>query len=610
VSGIVDKKPGVIEKPFRLGGEDGSLFIWGRGEEGRPAHFREFLPAIFDRSLALEECILTDGASLEWIFSGERAGFTVHLKEQSLTLTQRWYDSFGLHSNPIPSGREERHPEKTWMADSVLISELPRSLRVTLDADMQIKLSMNGKQLVQQTCLFDLNRHQLRLIGGKGAVRGVMEEPAPEDTLIRVLPDRLHQTMIGWGGIAAPLAFHQLSPKGKQKWWDLVSEYNLLIQREYPIGTMLREDLSNWDELDDSVPHYYGSNFPNSEISDFEYLKKIRDLGGIVWFEFWRLPPWMRDSTQSGKSKLDIEKYTATILAYCKELIRRTGRPPDVVGIQNELSQPPEVWHSMVLGLRRELDAGGLGGVKIHMADAGSLSKGLDFAKAFILSSEVWNRIDYAASHMYDYQGHFEDPDSFDPVLYRWVDLAGDKPFLSTELCINDPKWQVGSYRVALAMGQLYHKNLSIADAAAICYCWTLLNVVEPSYGMTRSLFVPEKSDGFMPKASSYQLRVFGAYSRRIREGMVRVETEVLENDLLATGFISEKGELTLVLLNRSLRPLRIKVGDLQAKLKWRETADPYHQNHVEAADWSEQGILVNPGSLVTLSNVPLGSKR
>ena len=156
--------------------------------------------------------------------------------------------------------------------------------------------------------------------------------------------------MIGWGGIAAPLAYQQLSERGKQLWWELVSEYNLLIQREYPIGTMLKKDLSNWDSLEDSVPHYYGSNFPNSEISDFEYLKKIRTLGGKVWFEFWRLPEWMQGPASNGKSTPEIGKYTGAIIAYCRELERHTGRPPDVVGIQNELTQPAEAWHAMALG--------------------------------------------------------------------------------------------------------------------------------------------------------------------------------------------------------------------------------------------------------------------
>jgi hypothetical protein len=414
--------------------------------------------------------------------------------------------------------------------------------------------------------------------------------------------------MIGWGGIAAPHAYRQLSEHGKKLWWKWVSEYNLLIQREYPIGTMLKEDLSNWDSLEDSVPHYYGSNFPNSEISDFEYLKTIRDLGGIVWFEFWRLPAWMNGQGSGVTPVLAIDKYTGAIVAYCMELQRRTGRPPEVVGIQNELTQSAEVWYSMALGLRQALDSEGLTEVKIHMADAGRLSKGIEFARAFSASSEVWKVIDFTASHMYDYQNHFEDPDKFDPVLYQWANLTGDKPFLSTELCINDPNWQVGSYRVALAMGQLYHKNLTIANASAICYCWTLLNVVEPSYGMTRSLFVPEKASGFIPVPSSNQLRVFGAYSRRIREGMLRVETEVLENDLLATAFVSATGGTTLVLLNRSTRPLQITFEGMQDALSWREIVDPYHQNRVERVEDPGEAVLLDPGALVTLSSIPLGS--
>ena len=609
ISGIVDEKPPAIDQRFQLSGEEESVFIWGRGESARPVHFQEFLPALFDRTLVLDECSLIGDESLEWIFTGDRAGFTVTLTDDSLALRQRWYDSFGLHSNIHPSSREERHPERIWQSESVTISGPPRTLQVTIDGNMQLTVSTNGEELIHQSCLFDVHRHQLQLRGGRGPVRGVMRKPAPQKTLVRVRSDRRRQTMIGWGGIAAPLAYQQLSERGKQQWWELVSEYNLLIQREYPIGTMLKADLSNWDSLEDSVPHYYGSNFPNSEISDFEYLRKIRALGGIVWFEFWRLPAWMHSPAGEGKSNLQIEKYAGAVVAYCKELERQTGRPPDVVGVQNELTQPAEVWYSMALGLRQALDSSGFPDVKIHMADAGSLSKGIEFAKAFLGSSEVWKVIDYAASHMYDYQGHFEDPDKFDPVLYQWADLTGEKPFLSTELCINYPNWQVGSYRVALAMGQLYHKNLTIANASAICYCWTLLNVVEPSYGKTRSLFVPDKVGGFMPVASSNQLRVFGAYSRRIKEGMVRVETEVFENDLLATAFTSDSGGgETLVLLNRSTRPFWVTIEGVQGLLKWKETADLYHQNSAEEWDGSGEDILLEPGALVTLSNVPLGS--
>ena len=45
-------------------------------------------------------------------------------------------------------------------------------------------------------------------------------------------------------------------------------------------------------------------------------------------------------------------------------------------------------------------------------------------------------------------------------------------PFLATEICINDPHLQEPSYRIAFAVAQLYHKNLTELDAVALMYCW------------------------------------------------------------------------------------------------------------------------------------------
>ncbi len=69
----------------------------------------------------------------------------------------------------------------------------------------------------------------------------------------------------------------------RRRWWELVCEYNLLIQREYPNGRRLNPDMGNWDRLSDATRHFYGDNFPNGEISDFDYLRTIRRLGGQVW---------------------------------------------------------------------------------------------------------------------------------------------------------------------------------------------------------------------------------------------------------------------------------------------------------------------------------------
>jgi hypothetical protein len=87
-----------------------------------------------------------------------------------------------------------------------------------------------------------------------------------------------------------------------------------------------------------------------------------------------------------------------------------------------------------------------------------------------------------------------------------------------------------------------------LGDAVALCYCWTLLNIVQSSYGATRSLCVPDETRNMVPRASSNQLRTFGAFSRHIRMGMKRVETDCDNPDLLSAAFSGTNGTGTLIL--------------------------------------------------------------
>jgi hypothetical protein len=253
------------------------------------------------------------------------------------------------------------------------------------------------------------------------------------------------------------------------------------------------------------------------------------------------------------------------------------------------------------------------------MQDASTVRQGLASAMAFQSSPRVWEAIDFSAVHLYDYQNSFNSPDQFDSTLEQWHLMTKDKPFLLTEICVNDSKYQTESYRLALAMGELYHKSLTLADASAICYCWLLLNVEEPSFGWTRTLFIPDPAHGFVPKPSSFQLRVFGAYSRRIRQGMHCVEVKSSNPDLLATAFAGHQGLATLVILNRSSKAQRTRISWPSAKFSYLEAVDPYQENTVSENPASRQGspgdsgqdsqaeLLVAPGSIVTLSSVPLG---
>jgi hypothetical protein len=581
----------------------GLVSVWGRGQEVPRVYFDELLPALFDRTLMLDKLSPAD-ARLEWIFTGDRGGVTIVVDGSHVELFQRYYDSVGYAEQ---KGRSHlRNPEWSAPAATVTYQGNLRTISVTMDHKLSVSVALNGRPVIQQVCPIDVSRHQLRLTGKHAASRGSLLLPAAQECQVRVDSAERHQTMLGFGGIATPMAYASLSEEGKHRWWELVCQYNLLVQREYPNGARLHAEMDNWDRLSDAAPHYYGDNFPNSEISDFHYLKILRRLGGKVWFEFWILPPWV---------KSDPQRYAEAMVRYCRTSQERAGAPPDVVGIQNEMPQTAEMWGKMTLALRRELDRAGFRAVKIHMSDAGGLCDsemlgGLQRARAFAASPEVWSTIDYAATHMYDYQGRFGDPDRFDARLTQWKQLTAGHPFLSTELCVNSPAYQWPSYRLALSMGQLYHKNLVLCDAAGICYCWTLLNVVQPSYGWTRTLFVPDTAHGSVPAASSHQLRVFGAYSRRIREGMVRVDAKSSSADLLAACFAGHGGEATAVLANRGMRPARVRLTWPGVRFTEVERVDPYCENVVARVSQSAGNaseLLVQPGAIITLSSVELG---
>ena len=111
--------------------------------------------------------------------------------------------------------------------------------------------------------------------------------------------------------------------------------------------------------------------------------------------------------------------------------------------------------------------------------------------------------------------------------------------------------YQEPSYRIALQVGQLYQKDLTEVDAEMLLYCWLLLDVEQPSFGASRSLMVPDRAKGWVPVASSFQLRVLGAFSRHVLKGMRRVDTQTANGDLLTAGFTDGKRN-SLIVLNRS----------------------------------------------------------
>jgi O-glycosyl hydrolase len=580
--------------------------IWGLGKQHKGVYPKEDLPSCFSRKIVFDE-LNFGGGELKWIFTGKSGGITILINQDSVVLMQRFYDSFGLNyqfksnNNQIP-----RFPEVCWKKDVIHFNTEIKEMVISMSHNLELKLSLNGQVVALQECVIDVDRNQLTFSGEKGVFKGTLYKPAIQEAIVNVDIDNRKQQMLGFGAITSIIAYNELSTEGKKMWWKYITDYNLLIQREYPIGQLLKPDFSNWDNKDDAVIHYYGDNYPNGEISDFTYNKHIQELGGKVLFEFWKLPDWMysmqKDASGKEKKVLDYEKYATAIVNYCQTAKEKTGKAPEIVGIQNEVTQNADVWNNMTLTLRKKLNEVGFVNVKIHSHNSNSLSGGISAMKAFKSKQEMWKAIDFTATNMYDYQNYFDDPDGIDSKMLEWQNVIDKKPFISTEICVNDSKYQNLSYRIAFLMAELYQKNLTLMNATAIVYCWGLLNGPHPTFDGTRSLFRINRNQNSMPEPSSFQLRVFGAFSRHIYEGMERVETQCDNSDLLVSAFKDEKRK-SIILLNRSTNIISVSINWEKEQFKSAEITDQFNENRaVELLSIMTKNILtINPGQIITI---------
>ncbi len=579
---------------------------WTRPDQIARVYVPEFLPALFVRTLQLDGDVPA-GCKLDWIFTGPHAGFTVELTGNQVRVSQRYYDSFALRT----SGS---YPDKVTLDKAQAFTGRARTLSVVVDAHLKVEVLVNGAAVTSAPLPFDVTRQQVMFAGPRHehlTLNGALLRETVQQATVSVDAAKKHQTMIGFGGSPSVPAYAGLSADGKRMYWELLKRYNLLIDREYPMGTELKPDLSNADDLRDATPHYYGDNFPNGEVSDFEYSRKTRELGGQVLYEMWALPRWAVEAyTPEGKPIIDAwnkpvktaakpDVYARIVVEFCRRAKEKSGAGPEIIGIQNEVEQAPEIYAAMTMAVRRALDAAGFRSTKIQMADAPYMYMGTGRVEDLKKFPDAWRATDFTAVHEYDFQKFLPDPDMYDERLRAMRAASGDKPFLATEICINDGSYQELSYRLALQIGQLYQKNLTELDAQMLLYCWLILDVEQPSFGGSRSLLVPDRARGEVPVASSFQLRVLGAFSRHVMKGMQRVDVQVDNKDLLTAAFTDGKRS-SLVVLNRATSPQTLKVQWNGVRWTRLERTSFYAEN-VEGAVPGE--VVVAPGEVVTLAN-------
>jgi len=595
-----------VGEPFRFVADGPIGPGWTRPDEIARKYFHEALPALFERTLTLKG-ELPARTSLKWIFTGPHAGFTVELSSSKVRISERYYDSMGLYEG------QGNYPEKKVLDEERQFVGHAQTLTVMADSHLALRVLVNGLQVLDAPLLFDVTRHQLMYVAprtGHEVVDGVLLQPDVQATTVTIAPQRTHQTMLGFGGSPSIPAYEGLSEDGKRIYWQMLKRYNLLLSREYPMGSELKADLSNMGNLADATPHYYGDNFPNGEVSSFEYNKHVIDMGGDVIYELWALPSWATEEYNGPRSvdawnkpvKLAAkpEEYARIVVEFCKQEQAKTGVAPLIVGIENEVEQPPSVFNAMVLMLRHELDKAGFEKTRIHMADASYMFYGVERAKELRKNAAVWKAIDYTAVHEYDFQEFIANPDMYNARMLAMHEASAGKEFLATEICFNDPHYQEPSYRIALAAAQLYHKNLTELDAVALMYCWMLLDIEQPTFGGSRSLMAPDRTLGSAPVASSFELRVLGAYSRHILKGMRRIDVETDGQDLLTTAFADAENQ-TLVMLNRGVQAMKVTIHGNTGNWNQMERTGLEENNSVSAAPAE---VVVEPGEIVVLSTV------
>ncbi|MCX7005820.1 MAG: hypothetical protein NTY53_00945, partial [Kiritimatiellaeota bacterium] len=200
--------------------------IYGGDRDAQMLYPKEWLPALFRRTLVLK-APLGAASELSWRFTGPQAGVDILANAHRLIIRPRFYDTPGY--NEI-QGKAGRHPEWSAAQEWALTGTL-QAVTVQIDQGMNLSVSLNGQPVFERKWGYDLTQHQLALKGG-GELPVQLLGPAPSNAVVTVNPSALHQRMSGFGGITTPTAYAELSAAGKRQWWQLVAEYNLLIQRE------------------------------------------------------------------------------------------------------------------------------------------------------------------------------------------------------------------------------------------------------------------------------------------------------------------------------------------------------------------------------------------
>lgn len=181
-------------------------------------------------------------------------------------------------------------------------------------------------------------------------------------------------------------------------------------------------------------------------------------------------------------------------------------------------------------------------------------------------------------------------------------------------------------FDAALFLAKIIHNDLAVGDATAWHY-WNAFEPVNDLKAVARYFLVGIKPNKTWSDAAYYaskNLYILGHYSRFIRPGMQRIaidrsdmfDDEQAAQDVMASAYIGDKGELILVLLNYSDSTKQVELNfsgfpqifQLKSFRPYVTTVD--ENVNLQARPWILNKLILPARSIVTLSNKPWAIKE
>lgn len=424
-------------------------------------------------------------------------------------------------------------------------------------------------------------------------------------------PGITYQTIEGFGGFGGVFG-----TKNRPEFVDLVvNDLGVTILRNrLPASFEPVNDNDDPNDMDldafNLTEDFEGYDAPLTE--QFDYLMAMKEAGVEKFIAtIWSPPGWMKKSGKVPGDDEDAPNPNTTIhtvdpqyfeevaefcAAYVKILKRECGIDLYALSVQNEpaFEEPyascvysPQGLRDLIKVVGARFEREGLETKFFMPEDTGWHDRVMGYVNAVIDDPEARQYIDITAVHGYDLDG--KTGKSYQAKNWRELYEAG-APY-GIQLWMTETSGYEDSWDGAIRLASAIHFGLTYGQLSA--WVWWSLSV---SQGAERYGLIV----GLGNRTSRYYASKH--YYRYIRPGMVRIESECDDEDVLSVAFVQPGGNLfTVVLINRSTARKTLYITGENLPQKWQLVRSEQYESTRPIGELSPgQRLDLLPRSIVT----------